>query len=251
MWPFKKKDDAEIFFTTDEWAVRKFAPIELAKNFMPKAFKDMETFLARKKYMLDSVKTVKSCPGILDYCSAGYVMTAWCDMEINPSIDGQSVSVRYSHAKYNQGNHPPAVIQNFMAHKFGVRMTVKLDNPWSMWTKPGVSLMYLPIYYYDDSRNWEAIPGWIDHDVGAVSSPINIMLKEPKPTFIKQGEPIVQMVPIRREVFVARTSENNEVAKKRYSGLSYLHDMSFSGWVRHMRTKKRYIIDAHDTELPH
>ena len=45
MWPFKKKDDAEIFFTTDEWAVRKFAPIELAKNFMPKAFKDMETFL--------------------------------------------------------------------------------------------------------------------------------------------------------------------------------------------------------------
>jgi len=56
MWPFKKKDDAEIFFTTDEWAVRKFAPIELAKNFMPKAFKDMETFLHVKNICLTALK---------------------------------------------------------------------------------------------------------------------------------------------------------------------------------------------------
>ena len=250
MWnPFSKKKP-DVNFTTDEWAIRKFSPIEPAKNFMPKAFKDMDTFVARRKHMLDSTKTIKSCPGILDYCSAGFVMTAWCDMEINPSIDGQSVSVRYSHSKFKDAHHPPAVIQNFMMHKFGVRMTVKLDNPWSMWTTPGVSLMYLPMYYYDDSRNWEAIPGWIDHDVGAVSSPLNIMLKEPIPTFIKQGEPIVQMVPIRREEFTARTGKNTDTAWERYTGLSYLHDMSFGGWIKHMRTKKSYIVDAHDTDLP-
>ena len=91
MWPFKKKEEHQIFFTTDEWAIRKYAPIEPAKNFLPKAFKDMETYLVKKKYALDSTKTIKSCPGIIDYCSAGYVITAWCDMEINPGIDGKSV----------------------------------------------------------------------------------------------------------------------------------------------------------------
>jgi len=250
MWPFKKKRDPDIFFTTDEWAIRKFSPIEPAQNFLPKSFKVMDTFAVRKKYMIDSVKTIKSCPGIVDYCSAGYVITAWCDMEINASDDGQNTFVRYSHPKFQQGGHRPEVIQNFMSHKFGVRMSVKLDNPWAIWTKPGISAMYLPMYYYEDTRNWEALPGIIDHDIGAVVSPINIMLKEIKPTFIKQGEPLVQVVPFRREEFIAYTGDNNDTTKARYNALSYLHNMSFSGWIKHMRSKKSYSIDAHDTDLP-
>lgn len=251
MWPFKKKEEYQVYFTTDEWAIRKYSPILPAKNFMPKSMKDMDAFVVRKKHILDSIKTIKSCPGIIDYCSAGFVMTAWCDIEMMPAPDGKSVEVRYSNPICKQGGHVPSVIQNFMPNKFSVRAAVKLDNPWSMWTAPGYSLMYLPMTYYDDSCNWEALPGWIDHDVGAVSSPINIMLKERKYTLIQAGDPIVQMVPIRREEYRAYTGENNDVAKKRYTGLSYLHDMSFGGWVKHMRTKKTYKVDANDTELPY
>jgi hypothetical protein len=250
MWPFKKKEQHQLYFTCDEWAIRKYAPIQPAKNFIPQALKDMDTFLVRKKHMLDSVKTVKACPGIIDFCSAGFVIPAWCDIEMQPSIDGKNVSVRYSHPKFKQGFHAPEVIGKFMEQKFGVRMTVKLDNPWSMWAADDYSLMYLPMYYYDDSRNWEAIPGWIDHDIGAVSSPLNIMLKEPKHTMIKMGEPLVQIVPIRREAISAFTGDHSEVSTKRYTGLSYLHDMSFGGWIKHMRDKKSYTVDAHDTELP-
>lgn len=250
MWPFKKKQEHQLYFTCDEWAIRKYAPIQPAKNFLPQALKDMETFLVRKKHLLDSQKTIKACPGIIDYCSAGFVIPAWCDIEMIPTPDGQNVNVRYSHPKFKQGYHLPAVIGNFMEQKFGVRMTVKLDNPWSMWAADDYSLMYLPMYYYDDTRNWEAIPGWIDHDIGAVSSPLNIMLKEPKPTYIKMGEPIVQVVPIKREPISAFTGDQNAVGIKRYNGLSYLHDMSFGGWVKHMRDKKSYTVDAHDVELP-
>ena len=48
---------------------------------------------------------------------------------------------------------------------------------------------------------------WLDHDVGALISPINIMLKEIKPTFIKMGEPLCQLIPIKRETVVARTGD--------------------------------------------
>lgn len=250
MWPFKKKKEHQVFFTCDEWAVRKYAPIEPAKNFLPLAFKDMQPFVVKKPHAIDSIKTVKSCPGIVDFCSAGYVITAWCDMEIYPSADGQNVSVRYSHPKFKQGAHPPEVVQDFMARKFGVRVGVRLDNPWNMWAADGYSLMYFPMYYYDDSRNWEALPGWADHDVGQVVNPINIMLKESKPTFIKMGEPLVQVIPIKREPITAYTGKSNKTTMARYLGLSYLHNMMFSGWTKFMRTKKSYSIDANDVDLP-
>lgn len=251
VWPFKKKAKYQVYFTTDEWAIRKYAPIQSAKNFLPIAFKNMDTYLIRKKHAIDSVKTVKSCPGIVDFCSAGFVIPAWCDIELTPTPDGNQVYIRYSHEKFKHGDHPPEMLQDFMKTKFGVRMSVKLDNPWSMWTDNGYSLMYIPMFYYDDARNWEALPGWIDHDVAVVAkNPINIMLKECKPTFIKMGEPLVQVIPVKREDIVAYMGEDNEITAKRHAGLSYLHKMLFSGWIKYMRTKKSYTVDEHDTELP-
>ena len=250
MWPFKKKKLPQIYFTCDEWAIRKYAPIQSAKKFLPLSFKNMETYLIKKEHVLDSVKTIKSCPGIVDFCSSGFVIPAWCDIEINPAHDGKSVSVRYSHPKFKQGSHDPAVIQDFMSNKFNVRMSVKLDNPWYMWAAEGYSLMYFPMYYYDDSNNWEALSGIIDHDIGAIQSPINIMLKEPKQTIIKMGEPLVQVVPFKREEIIAYTGASNKVTQKRYYGLSYLHDMTFGSWMKYMREKKSYLVDAHDVDLP-
>lgn len=250
MWPFKKKEEYQVYFTCDEWAIRQYAPIQSAKKFLPLSFKGMDTFLMKKEHAIDSVKTVKSCPAIVDFCSSGFVIPAWCDMEINPSPNGQNVSVRYSHPRFKQGEHLPPVVQNFMSNKFNVRTSVKLDNPWFMWASKGYSLMYFPMYYYDDSKNWEALPGIIDHDVGALQNPINIMLKEPKQTVIKMGEPLVQVIPFKREEITAYTGAPNDVTQKRYFGLSYLHNMSFGGWMKYMREPKSFNVDAHDVELP-
>lgn len=250
MWPFKKKQQHQVYFSCNEWAIRKYAPIQPAKNFMPKAFKDMPTFLRQEQHAIDSIKTVKACPGIVDFCTTGFVIPAWCDIELNPTPDNKQVIARYSHRKFNHAYHPSEQLQDMLLNRFSVRTAVKLDNPWAMWAAEGYSLMYLPMYYYDDNRNWEAVPGWIDQDVTMVTNPINIMLKENKPTFIKMGEPLVQVVPIKREEITAWTGDNQEVTGKRFNAMAYLHDMSFSGWIKHMREKKSYTVDAHDVELP-
>lgn len=250
MWPFKKKIDHQVFFACEDWAIRKYAPIQSAKNFMPPAFKNMDTFLHKSVHAIDSVKTVKSCPGIIDYCTAGFVIPAWCDIELNPTPDGRQVVARYSHPKFKHAVHPPEQLQDLLINKFSVRTAVKLDNPWAMWAAEGYSLMYLPMYYYDDTRNWEAVPGWIDHDLGAVKNPINIMLKEIKYTKIAVGEPLVQVVPIKREEITAYSGDIDQVAYRRQTAMSFLHSMTFSGWIRHMRDKKSYTVDAHDLELP-
>ncbi|SVC45742.1 uncharacterized protein METZ01_LOCUS298596, partial [marine metagenome] len=111
------------------------------------------------------------------------------------------------------------------------------------------TLMYLPMFYWED-RNYEAIPGIIDHDIGALVSPINIMLKEIKPTTIKLGEPLCQVIPIKRETVVAKTGNLSETAVARHNAIIGLKNIIFAGWTRWQHEKKNYIVDAHDTELP-
>jgi hypothetical protein len=248
MWPFNKKHPV-INFECDSWAVRKYAAVRPAREFVPEKFQNLPPFVDKKEHLLDSIKTVRACPGISEYMGLGYVIPAWCDIELFPENNGQSVRARYSDPKYNHAIHYPEQLGNFLEKTFSVRSPVKLDNPWRVYSQKNWSILYLPMYYWE-GRNWEAVPGIIDHDIGALVSPINIMLKEPKYTIIKQGEPLVQLVPIYREEVLAKSSDVTETAMKRNRSILGLHSMTFKGWTKFMRERKQYKLDAQDTDLP-
>ena len=241
------KKTPEINFECDNWAVRKYAPITPASNFLPTRFKNLPAFVDKQTHMIDSIKTVKACPGIKDYLSLGYVIPAWCDMEFTPQ--GDNIFGRYSDPTYNNAIHSKEQIGDFLEKKYRVRTPLKLDNPWRTWSKKGWSILYLPMFYHEDV-NFEAMPGIIDHDLGGLHSPINVMLKENKYTFIKQGDPLVQMIPIKRDPVLLRTGNASELAWIRNNAITAMHKMTFKGWTKLMRDHKRYNIDAHDTDLP-
>ena len=90
----------------------------------------------------------------------------------------------------------------------------------------------------------------IDHDLGALISPINIMLKEKQPTSIKLGEPIVQVIPIKREKVTARTSALSKTAVDRHNAIIQTNKITFNGWSKWQHAKKTYVVDSHDTDLP-
>jgi len=246
MWPIKKK--TEINFETNNWAVRKYAPIRPAIEFLPKKFKEMPLFVDKQEHMIDSTKTIKACPGIKDYLTLGYIIPAWCDMEFTPVQDGQ-IFGRYSDPTYNHAIHSQEQVGNFLEKTYKVNTPIKLDNPWRTWTTKNWSLLYLPLHYHD-GLNFNAVPGIIDHDLGALHSPINIMLKENKKTVIKQGDPLVQVIPIRREIVNARTGDLSKTAILRHDSIIKLFDMTFKGWTKYMKEKKNYRITNNDTELP-
>lgn len=246
---FKKKDKPKLIAECDNWAVRKYAPIRPAREFDPPGWKGMDIFVKREEHLIDSVKTVKACPGISDYIGMGYIIPAWCDMEIQPTEDNFTATVRYSDPRYNHGWHHPNQLQNFMSEKFDVKSAIKLDNPWRIWTDNGYSLLYLPLFYWPD-RNWEAVPGVIDTDLGALISPINIMIKRPIKTLIRQGEPLVQIIPFKREDFLAESRAVTSAAAERHNAVCALHSMSFKGWIRYMKERKPFKMIYKDTELP-
>jgi len=61
------KQEPVIFFETENWAVRKHAPILPAKEFLPQAWKDIPVFTKKETHKIDSDQTVRACPGIGDY----------------------------------------------------------------------------------------------------------------------------------------------------------------------------------------
>lgn len=241
------KKTPEINFECDNWAVRKYAPITPASNFLPTRFKNLPAFVDKQTHMIDSIKTVKACPGIKDYLSLGYVIPAWCDMEFTPQ--GDNIFGRYSDPTYNNAIHSKEQIGDFLEKKYRVRTPLKLDNPWRTWSKKGWSILYLPMFYHEDV-NFEAMPGIIDHDVGGLHSPINVMLKENKYTFIKQGDPLVQMIPIKRDPVLLRTGNASELAWIRNNAITAMHKMTFKGWTKYVKEKKTYKIKHQDTDLP-
>ena len=247
MWSFNK-EKYQVYFETDNWAIRKYAPIRSAREFIPEKFSSMPAFVDKQNHMIDSIKTVRACAGISEYFGLGYVIPAWCDIEIYPMPDGD-VRARYSDPQYKHAFHYPEQIENFMEKTFKVRTPVKLDNPWRTYTAKGWSLLYLPMLYHEE-QNWQAMPGIIDHDIGALQSPINIMLKEPVQTLIKQGDPLCQVIPIYRDTVIARTGDIRPSTHIRNNGIVRSMFMSFKGWARLMREHKRYRVDAHDTDLP-
>lgn len=244
-----KKVKTHIYFETERWAVRKHAPIRPAREFIPKSWTQTEVYTKKCPFPLDSDKTVKACPGIGDYMALGYVIPAWCDIEIHPAEDGMATDVRYSDPTYNHAFHPPDQLNPNFIPQYKVRSAVKLDNPWKMYAPDGWSLIYQPMWYFED-RNYDAVPGIIDHDLGALMSPINIMLKEIKHTSIKLGDPLVQVIPIKREKIVARTGDMRPATADRHNSIIGLRNLIFSGWKRWQHEKKNYVVEAHDLDLP-
>ena len=73
---FKKKQEPVVNFETENWAVRKYAPIKPASEFVPSQWKKMPTFTKKEKHKIDSEQTVRACPGIGDYMKTGFIIPA-------------------------------------------------------------------------------------------------------------------------------------------------------------------------------
>ena len=245
---FWKKNKPDVIFECSNWAIRKYAPIRPSSEFVPDKFKNLPTTLKKEEYPRDNIYSIKICPGLQDYIGHGYVIPAWCDMDVK--IDSNNhPHVTYSDPELKHATHYPEQVGDFLDTKFPIRTPVKLDNPWFTYTKKDWSIMYLPMHFHENPY-FEAIPGVIDHDKGPGRTPLNIMLKTNKDFMIKQGTPLVQMIPYKRQVVTARSGILSNKTIDRYNSLIKTRFLTFKGWRWFMTEKKHFKIDQHDLEIP-
>ena len=144
---FKKKPEPTILFECDNWATRKYSPIRPAAEFVPEKFKNLPTVLHKGEFQKQNVYSVKICPGLQHYIGQGFVIPAWCDIDIK--IVNDHPHVTYSDPDCNHAFHSKEQMGNFLNTRFSLQTPVKLDNPWIMYTKKGWSTTYLPMLFHE------------------------------------------------------------------------------------------------------
>lgn len=244
---FWKKEKPELIFECENWAVRKYSPIRPASEFIPEKFKNLPTVVKKGRYQKENIYSIKLCPGLQDYIGQGYVIPAWCDIDIQ--IMQGTPKVTYSDPNLNEALHLPEQMGNFLDTKFPIRTPVKLDNPWVTYSKKDWSILYLPMHFHENPY-FEAVPGVIDQDRAPGKTPLNIMLKTNDDFMIKQGTPLVQMIPFKRQEVIARTGKVRDKTFQRFHDMVSTTSISFKGWRWFMTEKKYYKIDSHDTDIP-
>lgn len=191
------------FYTAPQHAfLLEAAPPVPANQALPRWYRDTEPHYRKQtqfqvyppELRLRQNATVKSCPGIRDYLSGGYVLPLWADFAI--TFDEAGYRWEAPHPDFTIDKHDPDQYANMP--KPGFPVALKFMSPWFCRTPPGYSVRFLPLLYHFEQL-WWAMPGVIHTDV-LHATHVNTIFHVPKGQIVlPQGTPLVHIVPFRRE----------------------------------------------------
>lgn len=157
---------------------------------------------------------VASCPGMWDHLQAGFIIPAHCDIHIQADANGIEITplglknifklndeevARLTPTKFDYdmvtGNAP---IED------GLEKSVeKLPLPWGVFMQPGWSAYVMPALMHASYLDKiYAYPGVVDYDAFSTCNFIFSVLK-PCEFVIYAGEPLLHVIPFRREIITA------------------------------------------------
>lgn len=155
-------------------------------------------------------RTIKSCPGVIEYVSEGYVIPAWTDIELTRDISEDG----------NENSGWSAAWEDQKVTYFGAEMmadapseplspyVVKLVAPWQIVTEPGYVTMYLPLHYEYEKR-FTVLPGLMDTNLMHQTN-ILLHINGPGRMVIQAGEPLCQLVVFKQQEFDVQYLQNSE-----------------------------------------
>ena len=165
-----------------------------ANHFMAEEYKKLER---HKKGNLHA-PTIKTCMPFLDAMTAGYIIPFDQDYIIDPTE--KEFSVTPANKEENDiGYHDKVQVPKEWHNKTG-EYAGKFINKWLITTPPGYSCLFTqPMNRFGEDR-FLLINGVVDTDtyINTINFPF-ILLKRDKQFLLKKGEPMVQVIPFKRE----------------------------------------------------
>jgi hypothetical protein len=164
-----------------------------ANRFIPDEYKKL------KRFSDDNLHnpTLKTCMPFLDSLTMGYIIPFDQDYVIDPTEDDFSITPA-NKQQSDTGMHHNVQLPKEWHDTTGVAAG-KFMNKWLIKTPPGYSCLFLQPMNRLELR-FEIIPGCVDTDtyVNEINFPF-ILRKRDKQFLIKKGEPMIQVIPFKRE----------------------------------------------------
>ena len=157
--------------------------------------------------------SIKRCPGVQDIMKTGYILRSWEDFVFRESDNGElfinwlnDASCFETYCGFHDVEQTPNIPNKPLYHGYH-----KIPSPWMVKTDPGVSLMILDPYWHNKT-NFTTVHGIIHSDVTPfiiqwffewtykITTGMSSDIDE-KNQLVKYGDPLMLLVPFRRESF--------------------------------------------------
>jgi hypothetical protein len=164
-----------------------------ASRFIPDEYKKLKRFESNNYHNA----TVKTCIPFLDSLTAGYIIPFDQDYVVDPVENDFSITPA-SRVQDDFGSHPKIQLSEDWK-KLAGEHAGKFHNKWLIKTPPGYSCLFIKPMNRVETR-FEIISGVVDTDtyINVINFPF-ILHKRDEQYMIKRGEPMVQVIPFKRE----------------------------------------------------
>lgn len=181
------------FCATDEGMLDVWPHPQPASRFIPEEYKKLKRHQDNNLHK----PTVKTCIPFLDSLTAGYIIPFDQDYVIDPVENDFSVVPANKQAD-DFGFHNESQLPKSWQEKTG-KNAGKFHNKWLIKTPPGYSCLFIKPMNRLEER-FSIISGIVDTDtyINLINFPF-ILHKRDEQFLIKKGEPMVQVIPFKRE----------------------------------------------------
>ena len=164
-----------------------------ASKFIPDEYKKLPRFANGNMH----VPTLKTCIPFLDSLTAGYIIPFDQDYLVDPVENDFSITPANRQVDDFGVHNQVQLPKNW--HKAAGENAGKFINKWLIKTPPGYSCLFIKPMNRVETR-FDIIAGIVDTDdyVNTINFPF-ILNKKDEQFLIKKGEPMVQVIPFKRD----------------------------------------------------
>lgn len=193
-----------------------------AKKFVPEWYKNIKTYNEKNiEFEKDNSnkKNIKNCVPFFDSLVNGYIATLYTDIHVSDTPDGYKY-IRWSKHEEpievrNPSQNPMPIPSGCAPDQFSWRF------PYYFKSEKGYSLLFThPLNRFD--LPFITLSGIVDSEFAAQPGNLPFFIKKDFTGIIKQGTPIVQIIPIKNESWkitndknIIREGDSNNIKRNR------------------------------------
>lgn len=202
--------------------IEKSLPKE-SKYFMPSWWKNTPAKLG--KGVIPKVRTVKMCPSFSDIYNEGFVLVAPCDIVLRYHEPSQLWEWETSMEQISLEVHGNNQYVDWV--NSNVKTIFKVPFPYAVFLPKGYSLRQVPMIY-NYNPDWHVAYGVYKADQVPELTIQVMYTSNKKEILIKQGEPMCQMIPFKREKFSFAFTELKKIHIKKIKAGWYRANSKFT-----------------------
>lgn len=221
------------------------APIPTSK-LLPEWYKKQPGIVKDDAAIQNGVinSTVKKCMPMFDILTAGYVIVAPCDIHLDATDPEKlSYSVPISMKQFQSdmfASHAPEQYDHYPIDQSKYHKTLLRIMPfWSISTPAGYGTLFAQPFHREDTGLF-AMSAIVDTDTFISEGHLSFLVKKGFKGVIKQGTPLVQLIPFKRDDWESEIVNVEESNKKLFSQRLNLRSTFANGYKEKFRFKKEY-----------